>query len=49
MEPGGNNKNGGKDFVPLCQPRGRYRYVHGSGDLITREDHMLTLLQLLFF
>ena len=22
LEPGGNNKNGGKDLVASCQPRG---------------------------
>ena len=45
LEPSGNDKNGGKDLVALCQPRGRCSHVHRLGNLITWEDHVLALLQ----
>ena len=35
LEPGGNNKNGGKDLVALYQSRGQYSHIYGSGDSIT--------------
>ena len=35
LEPGGNNKNGGKDLVALCQPRGQCNHVYGLGSSIT--------------
>ena len=34
LEPGSNDKNGGKDLVVSYQPRGWCNHMHGSGDLI---------------
>ena len=34
LESSGNNKNGDKNLVTLCQPQRRCNYIHRLGDLI---------------
>ena len=44
QEPGGNNENSGENLVASCQPRQWCSYVHGLGNLIMWENHILVLL-----